>query len=189
MDDYTMEEFMFGTEDRVRVILDDDPQDILRDMLDNGLSLHCINGSGWNFDPLPSGADSHSAELTAITDHAEYDDDELPLTKHFERAGLSFKVVSFTSYRDFRGAYIAYGETDDMDEAWIESDCEAIQQYLDGEVYALVHEKRVVYANVMDPEDTLVLWVFRDQIGSMMGYSMAELRYAAIEHFALPEQD
>lgn len=188
MYDETIETFAFGTDDRVRVIYDIDPTNPMEDIGDNGLSLHRI---GYSREPLECGADSHGADIASLMEWSRSkDDDKIAIAKHFERAGLPFLFVTFSTQGTYYGEYVVYGEVDGMDEAWLESDCETIQQYLDGEVYALVHEKREVYANVKDPEDIHEEWVYEYAVHGFIGYAdMAELRYAAIESFDLPEQD
>lgn len=183
MYDDTIETFEFGPKDRVRVIYDENATNPAEDLVESGLSLHALY-VGNHYTPLPSGADS---QADVISEYVE-NDDPAGLTAHFEEMGLSVITVEFYQQRDFVGKYLAYGEDTEITEAYITGDLGTIDDYLNGSVYALVHEKLVTYRNVEDDGDIHHEWKHESQVGGFYttDYGMAGLRYDAIAHFALP---
>lgn len=100
------------------------------------VSVHPIR-QNYRFKTPPAGKDSRADTIDTIVD---YDGD---LKKHFERAGVPYRIVSITSDRDWVGEYVFYLESNDhnLGIEYLDSVISKYQQYADGEVYEMTLER------------------------------------------------
>lgn len=198
-------------ETRRIVIHQDDHPDSPREWQE-GCSVFEVNRNTRYLAP-DEGENTHEAALAAILeqlgeerygngggDYTLTDAAEEAIAKHFDRAGLYYRIVEHHSGRDWVGVFIWYVEdacqkaNTVLGPAWnpadfIDSCVAEYEAWAEGSVYGVGLENRVMYAAVTDPDDTLEAWVEDSEVDILWGIITTDendLRTSAADAFGIP---
>jgi hypothetical protein len=161
---------MLNATERVAVYYDQFADDPRRDWY-SGVSMFPIENND-RFDTLLPGDDdgmiSLLSDVFAGGDWDEDTDDKeqmyVALLNEHNRVWIK---KEFTSYRDWVGNYLVWTAPAENAKEYLNSYCNTIQQWIDGEVYVVALEKMRTYVDESDPERTITRWEIEESVGSV----------------------